>query len=137
VARQFVVQLANHPGELAQLCRTFAQRGVQIHHAGCAGTGPLQCLFVTFTDDDAARTVLRGLGHPFIEGEPVMVEIPDEPGSLGAASQKLADAGVLVSGVIEAGRRPGFIEMAFCVDDERKARDAFGLAIEDCVGCSA
>lgn len=137
MARQFVVQLDNHPGELAQLSRSFAQRGVQIHHAACAGTGPLQCMFVTFTDEDAARSVLRGLGHPFIEGEPVMVEIPDEPGSLGAVSQKLADAGVLVSGVIQAGCRPGFLEMAFCVDDERKAREALGLPVEACVGCSS
>ena len=137
MARQFVVQLENHPGELAQLSRTFAQRGVQIQHVACAGSGPLQCMFVTFTDDDAARSVLRGLGHPFIEGEPVMVEIPDEPGSLGEASQKLADAGVLVTGVIQAGRKPGVIEMAFCVDDEAKAREALGLGIEDCVGCSS
>ena len=94
-------------------------------------------MFVTFTDDDAARSVLKGLGHPFIEGEPVMVEIPDEPGSLGAVSQKLADAGVMVSGVIQAGRRPGLLETAFCVDDECKAREALGLHVEDCVGCSA
>jgi hypothetical protein len=94
-------------------------------------------MFVTVTDDDAARSVLRGLGHPFIEGEPVMVEIPDAPGSLGEVSQKLADAGVLVTGVIQAGRKPGVIEMAFCVDDEAKAREALGLGIEDCVGCSS
>ena len=137
MARQFVVQLENHPGELAQLSRTFAQRGVQIQHVACAGSGLFQCMFVTFTDDDAARSVLRGLGHPFIEGEPVLVEIPDEPGSLGEVSQKLADAGVLVTGVIQAGRKPGVIEMAFCVDDEAKAREALGLGIEDCVGCSS
>ena len=136
MARQFVVQLANHPGELAQLSRTFAQRGVQIHHAACVGTGPLQCMFVTFTDDDAARSVLKGLGHPFIEGEPIMVEIPDEPGALGEVSQKLAEAGVRVTGMIQAGRKPGLIEMAFCVDDEAKAREALGLHAEDCVGCS-
>jgi hypothetical protein len=81
--------------------------------------------------------VLKGLGHPFIEGEPVMVEIPDEPGSLGAVSQKLADAGVMVSGMIQAGRKPGLIEMAFCVDDECRAREALGLHVEDCVGCSS
>ena len=136
MARQFVVQLENHPGELARLSRTFAQRGVQIHHAACAGTGPLQCMFVTFTDDDAARSVLKGLGHPFIEGEPIMVEIPDEPGALGEVSQKLAEAGVRVTGMIQAGRKPGLIEMAFCVDDEAKAREALGLHAEDCVGCS-
>ncbi len=135
MARQFVVQLENHPGELAQLSRAFAQRGVQIHHAACAGTGPLQCMFVTFTDDDVARSVLKGLGHPFIEGEPVMVEIPDEPGALGDVSLKLAEAGVRVTGMIQAGRKPGLIEMAFCVDDETKAREALGLHAEDCVGC--
>ena len=137
MARQFVVQLENHPGELAHLVKAFAGRGVKIHHVACVGAGPMQCMFVTFTDDDAARSVLRGLGHPFIEGEPVMVEIPDEPGSLGEVSQKLADAGVLVTGVIQAGRKPGVIEMAFCVDDEAKAREALGLGIEDCVGCSS
>ena len=44
---------------------------------------------------------------------------------------------VLVTGVMQAGRKPGVIEMAFCVDDEAKAREALGLAIEDCVGCSS
>lgn len=136
MARQFVVQLENHPGELTHLVKAFAARGVQIHHIACVGAGPLQCMFVTTTDDDAAREVLRGIGHDFIEGEPVMVEIPDEPGSLGEVSQKLAEAGVLVTGVIQAGRKPGVIEMAFCVDDEAKAREALGLKIEDCVGCS-
>lgn len=136
MARQFVVQLENHPGEITQLVKAFAARGVQIHHVASAGAGPLQCMFVTTTDDDAAREVLRGIGHDFIEGEPVMVEIPDEPGSLGEVSQKLAEAGVLVTGFIQAGRRPGVIEMAFCVDDEAKAREALGLKVEDCVGCS-
>ena len=136
MARQFVVQLDNHPGELAQLSRSFAQRGVQIQHAACAGAGPLQCMFVTFTDEDAARSVLRGLGHDFIEGEPVMVEIPDEPGSLGEVSQKLANAGIIVTGMIEAGRKPGVIEMAFCVNAEHLAREVLGLHAEDCVGCS-
>ncbi|MHB8892906.1 MAG: hypothetical protein ACYC65_12765 [Candidatus Limnocylindrales bacterium] len=137
MARQFVVQLENHPGELAHLVKVFSTRGVTIQHVACVGAGPLQCMFVTTTDDDAARGVLRGLGHDFIEGEPIMVEIPDQPGSLGEISLKLAEAGVRVTGMIQAGRKPGVIEMAFCVDDEAKAREALGLHIEDCVGCSS
>lgn len=137
MARQFVVQLDSHPGELAQLYRSFAQRGVQIHHAACAGAGPLQCLFVTFTDEDAARDVLRGLGHDFIEGEPILVEIPDEPGSLAEVNERLAGAGVRVTGMIQAGCKPGRLEVAFCVDDEERARRVLGLEVADCVGCSA
>jgi len=137
MARQFVVQLENHPGELTHVVRAFASRNVAIHHVACVGTGRLQCMFLTATDDDAARDVLRGLGHDFIEGEPVMVEVPDEPGALAEVSGKLADAGVSVTGMVQAGTRPGVTEWAFCVDDEAKAREALGLGIEDCVGCSS
>ena len=138
MARQFVVQLENNPGELTHIVRAFAARGVKIHHVACVGTGRLQCMFLTTTDDDdAARGVLRGLGHDFIEGEPIMVEIPDEPGALAEVSGKLAEAGVMVTGVIQAGTKPGVTEWALCVDDEAKAREALGLKSEDCVGCSS
>jgi hypothetical protein len=138
MARQFVVQLENNPGELTYIVRSFAKRGVKIHHVACVGTGRLQCMFLTTTDDDdAARDVLKGLGHEFIEGEPIMVEIPDDPGALAEVSGRLAEAGVQVTGVIQAGTKPGVTEWAFCVDDEAKAREALGLKIEDCVGCSS
>jgi hypothetical protein len=137
MARQFVVQLENHPGELTHIVKAFAARSVKIHHVACVGTGRLQCMFLTTTDDDAARAVLVGLGHEFIEGEPIMVEILDRPGALAEVSGKLAEAGILVTGLIEAGTRPGVTEWAICVDDEPKAREALGLKIEDCVGCSS
>jgi hypothetical protein len=91
-------------------------------------------MFVTTTDDDAARKVIVGLGHPFIEGEPLMVEVPDEPGAFAGVSDKLAAAGVLVTGLVTAGQRPGFLELAFCVDDIDRARAALGQRAEHLVG---
>ncbi len=134
MARQFVVQIENHPGELTRLVRAFETRGVHIHHVACVGTGPLSCMFVTTTDDDAARDVLRGLGHEFVEGEPIMVEVPDRPGAFAEVTGKLAAAGVHVTGIVQAGCKPGANEIAFCVDDEAKAREALGLHVEDLVG---
>jgi hypothetical protein len=136
MARQFVVQLDNHPGELTHLVKAFEARGVKIHHVACVGTGPLSCMFVTTTDDDAAREVLHGLGHEFIEGEPLMVEVPDRPGGFAEISEKLAAAGVHVTGIVQAGCRPGVNEVAFCVDDEPRARAALGLHPENLVGVS-
>lgn len=136
MARQFVVQLENHPGELAHLARVFATRGINIHHVGCVGAGPLACMFVTTDDDAEARKVLRGLGHEFIEGQPIMVEIPDRPGGLADVSEKLASAGVNVTGMLPVGRKPGVVEMTLCVDDETKARVALGLHVEDAVGAA-
>jgi len=136
MARQFVVQLENHPGELAHLARAFAARGINIHHVACVGSGPLACMFVTTDDDAAARKVLYGLGHEFIEGRAVMVEVPDAPGGLAEVSEKLAAAGVNITGMLPVGRRPGFVEMTFCVDDEEKAREALGLQPGSLVGVS-
>lgn len=136
MARQFVVQLDNHPGELAHLARAFAARGINIHHVACVGAGPLACMFVTTDDDAAARKVLYGLGHEFIEGRAIMVEVPDAPGGLAEVSEKLAAAGVNITGMLPVGRRPGFVEMTFCVDDEEKARAALELQPANLVGVS-
>jgi hypothetical protein len=134
MARQFVVQLDSRPGELARLIKSFEAFSVQIAHVACVGSGPLECLFVTTTDDDAARGVIKGLGHPFIEGEPLMVHIADRPGAFAAVSERLDAAGVHVTGLVKAGERPGFVEMAFCVDDIAAAREALGLCAADLVG---
>jgi len=134
MARQFVVQLDNHPGELARLIKSFEAFNVQVAHVACVGSGPLECMFVTTTDDEAARGVIRGLGHAFIEGEPLLVEVPSPPGSFAEVSDRLAEAGVRVTGLVKAGERPGFIEFALCVDDPEKARAALGQHQEDGVG---
>ncbi len=132
---QFVIQLDNHPGELAHVARALAARGIDIHHVSCVGAGPLACMFVTTGDDEVTRGVLQGLGHKFIEGRPVMVEIPDGPGGLAEVSERLAEAGVNITGMLPVGRKPGLVEMTFCVDDEVKAREALGLTALELVGC--
>jgi hypothetical protein len=134
MARQFVVQLENHPGELAHLARAFAARGINLHHVSCVGAGPLACMFVTTDNDATAREVLHGLGHEFIEGEPILVQVPDRPGGLAEVTEKLAAAGVNVTGVLPVGRHPGVVEMTFCVSDEAKARAALGLDQGSLVG---
>lgn len=134
MGRQFVIQLENHPGELAHLARALAARGIDIHHISCVGAGPLACMFVTTSNDEATRDVLHGLGHEFIEGRPIMVEVEDRPGGLADVTEKLAAAGVNITGMLPVGRRPGVLEMTFCVDDEAKAREALGLTQLDMVG---
>ena len=137
MARQFVVQLENHPGELAHLAHAFAARGLDLHHVACVGAGPLQCMFVTTSDDDAARRVLLGLGRLFIEGEPILVEVEDHPGGRAAVTDKLAGAGINICGMLPVGRRGSVVEMAFCVDDDKRAREVLGLDEASLVGVSS
>ncbi len=125
--RQFVIQIDNHPGELAHLTRALAARGVNLHCVSCAGAGPLACVLIVPDDFDVMREVLRGLGHAYIEGDAVMVDVEDRPGGLADVAERLAAGGVNIMGTLCVGRRPGILEMAFTVDDEGKARHALGL----------
>lgn len=122
--RQFVVQLDNRPGELAHLARALGARGVNITHISCAGTGSLACAFMTTAEDDETRSVLRGLGHDFIEGATIVVDVMDRPGGLADVVERFAKAGVNILGTLCVGRREGVLEQAFAVDDAEKAKAA-------------
>jgi hypothetical protein len=128
LARQFVIQIENRPGELAHLTRALAARGIDIRNIASVSAGPLASAFITTSDDKATREVLRGLGHPFIEGDLIVADVADHPGGFADAAEKLAGAGVNILGALVVGRRPGVIEVAFSVDDEAAAQAALGLA---------
>ena len=128
MGRQFVVQLENRPGELAHLARALGSRGINITHISCAGTGSIACAFMTTEKEDETREVLRGLGHDYLEGTMIVVDVMDQPGGLADVAERLAKAGVNVLGTLTVGRRAGVVEMAFTVDDEEKARAALTQA---------
>lgn len=134
MARQFVVQLDNRPGELAHLARALAARGIDIRRIAGAGAGDVGCAFITTSDDAATREVLHGLGHAFVEGDPVLVEVRDEPGGLADAAERLTAAGVNICGTLVIGRRGGVVEMVFCVDDAARAHAALRQTNVEAVG---
>jgi hypothetical protein len=122
--RQFVVQLDNRPGELAHLARALGERGIDITEIACAGTGTIACAFMTTSHGEEAHDVLKGLGHEFIEGDTIVVDVIDRPGGLADVTERLAGAGVNILSTLIIGRRAGVVEMAFAVDDVEKAKSA-------------
>ncbi len=124
---QFVVQLENRPGALAQFARALAERGVNIVHCAAGGAGALGYAIIETQDDEAARDVLRSTGLPFVEGTPITVELVDEPGALAELAERLAVAGVGIHGLLVVGRRGANVLVAVTVDDEAAARAVFDL----------
>jgi len=127
MSRQFVIELDNRPGELAHIARALAARGVEIRHISTAGAGDCACAFVNTTDPVGMRIVLDGLGHRYIEGSPVLVELDDVPGAFAGVAARLDEAGVKIYGSLIVGHKPGKVEIAFSVDDEAKARAILGI----------
>lgn len=125
---QFVVQLQNRPGALAQFARALAERGVNIVHCAAGGAGAIGYAIVQAQDDDAARAVLRSTGLPFVEGTPVTVELVDRPGALAEIAERLGAAGLDIHGLLVVGRRGPNVVVAITVSDEATARAVLDLA---------
>jgi hypothetical protein len=119
----FLVQLENRPGQLAQLARALAARGIDIRHIAAGGAGSYA--FAVLETDDAPGTasVLVGMGASFLQGETVVVEVDDRPGGLAEVTEHLASAGINIQSVLRLGERGGKMEIALTVDDPDRARE--------------
>jgi len=122
VAQQFIVQLPNVPGALADLAEALAARGVDLRAIGGGGIGDSGHVIMTTADDDTARSVLQDGGYSFHEGEALLHEVPDRPGGMAEVSRRLADAGVNIYGHLFVGRWGDRATFAFVVDDVEAAR---------------
>jgi len=120
--RQFVVQVTNKPGQMADLAEQMAARGVDLRAIGGGGIGEVGHMIMTTADDDTARAVLEDGGWTFIEGESLLAEVDDQPGGMARIARELADAGVNVMGHLFLGRWSDRATFAFVVDDPDKAR---------------
>jgi hypothetical protein len=122
MAQQFIVQLPNHPGALADLSEALASRGVDLRAIGGGGIGELGHVILTTADDDGTREVLREGRYTYHEGESLLTEVDDRPGGMAAVARRLADAGVNIQGHLFVGRWGDRAMFAFVVDDPEKAR---------------
>jgi len=104
MANQFVVQLKNEPGSMANLAEALAARGVDLRAIGGGGIGGAGHVIMTTADDDTTKAVLEEGGYTFIEGESILTEVDDKPGGMAALSRQRADAISIAYGWAWLGR---------------------------------
>ena len=122
MANQFVVQLKNEPGAMANLAEALAARGVDLRAIGGGSIGDSGHVIMTTADDDTTRDVLVQGGYTFVEGEAILAEVDDRPGGMARTARALADADVNILGHLFLGRWGDRATFTFVVDDPDKAR---------------
>jgi len=127
MSSQFVIQMHNRPGALAELASALAANGVDIVNIAGGGLGDVGYAILTTGDATKTRVVLRDSGHHFAEGHPLIVEVEDRPGELATVTERLASAGINIDGVVLVGRSATTVEIALTVDDAEHARRVLGL----------
>ena len=124
MANQFVVELPNHPGALADLSEELARRGVDLRAIGGGGMGESGHLIIKSSDDATTRAVLEEGKYSFTEGESLLVEVDDSPGGMARVARCLADAGINIYGHLFIGRWGDQAQFSFVVSDVAGARKA-------------
>lgn len=93
IATQLNLPLDNEIGTLAQLCRALAQHGVNLLALAAPETGRegggVRLLVM---NRDLAVRALSKTGYVFSEEQVLFVEVPNRPGALAKAVEKLAKA---------------------------------------------
>ena len=96
--KDLMVILVNRPGTLADAAEALGRAGVNIE-GGCGfPAGGEGVLHVLVEDAAGARRAIEQAGLEVREERDVVVldPLPDQPGTLGAALRRIADAGVNV-----------------------------------------
>jgi hypothetical protein len=122
MAKQFTVRLKNEPGALARLTGRLGEHGIDIRNISAGAVGSYGCAVLSTSNDSAAIEVLRKARYKFVEGDVINVGVEDRPGAFAQMTNRLADAGINVIGVITLRRHQGKAELAVTVDAVDKAR---------------
>lgn len=122
--RDLVIIPEDHPGVLADLGEVLGRANVNIE-AISAFTGEGKGIVHVLVDDDVkAVEVLRDAGmEPRAARRVAVAPLPDEPGQLGDACRKLAEAGVNIEqAYIAAGSK-----LVVICDDVDAAKQVLGI----------
>src|ERR1700736_1452593 len=122
MAKQFTVRLKNEPGALARLTGRLGEHGIDIRNISAGAVGSYGCAVLSTSNDSGAADVLRKARYKFVEGDVINVGVEDRPGAFAEMTNRLADAGVNVIGVMTLRRHQGKAELAVTVDAVDKAR---------------
>jgi hypothetical protein len=122
--RDFAIHVTDRPGEIARVANALARKDVNIKSMAGMGFANQGIIRVIADDIEAARSALHEGNIRFDESELVTVLLENKAGELADAAAKLANAGQNVHAVYVIGLDGDLVELAFAVDDVKKAKKA-------------
>ena len=122
--RDLVISVTDRPGEIARVANALARGDVNIKSIAGIGFAKQGVIRVIPDDIEAARSALNESNIRFEESEMVTALLENKAGELAGIAGKLANAGLNVHAVYVIGLEGDLVELAFAVDDAKKAKKA-------------
>ena len=126
VVKEVTVALANRPGSLARLCAGLAAAKANIQAISVVESTDVSVVrLVTDKPADAVK-VAKGLGATASTKEVLSLSLPNRPGALGKACEKLAAKKVNIDYVYGSATGGGKSTIILAADAARRAHKALG-----------
>ena len=126
--KQISVFIENKKGELAEVTRYIADHNVNLRALSIADTQDFGILRIICEEPKAAEEVLKAGGYITTSTDVLAAAISDEPGSLAAILEVLAEAHVIVEYTYAFLSAKAGAYMIFLVDDNQAAAAALAGA---------
>jgi hypothetical protein len=107
IARQFSVSMVNRPGILANICRALADAKVNILALAVSDSVELGLLRIVVDKPEMAKSILSKFDTPISETEVLAIEMPNRPGALAGAAEKLGRAHINLNYAYATTGTPG------------------------------
>ena len=120
--RDCVIQLTNHPGDLARVAQALAGRGVNIRSLTGMSFGGLAMARILPDDIVAARSAFEAANIRFMESEVHLVLLENRAGVLAQVAARLGEAGINLEAIYVTGIADGLVELAIVSDNPKKAK---------------
>ena len=91
-SKEFTIRLEDRPGTLGQVCRTLADRGVNILAFQAFPSEDKSQVCIVVDNPKTAKTVLDSESLTFTEAEVAQVKLPHRPGELARVASRLGEA---------------------------------------------
>lgn len=124
MATEFIVKLADRPGQLARLASAFGDAKVSLR--GVAAQKGVVGLLVADKDRARARRALKKGGYRATERAAIEMRLQDKPGSLAKTAARFGKGKVNISSVYVIAPGRGNVGVAFGVRNARGAKRALG-----------
>jgi hypothetical protein len=118
------MHLTHRPGELARVAHALSRASVNIKSVAAMTIANQGMVRVIVDDVEAARNALQEANIRFEESELVTSLLENKAGELEDVASKLANAGVNLHAAYVVGLDGDLVELAFAVDDVKKAKKA-------------
>ena len=122
--RDFAMHVTDRPGEIARVANALARKDVNLKSVAGMNFANQGVIRIIADDIEAARSALRESNIRFEESELVTVLLENKAGELAGVAAKLSNAGQNVHAVYVTGLEGDLVELAFAVDDAKKAKKA-------------